>query len=439
MNNFKADVRDDVFILFAHLSGMVYPIFYDADKEVMRDVTHAVQDFYGDGIPSKDESNKRDFCYHIRRFLIYLYKDKLSIDRLSDSHLKMYRNTILLELQNKKDKQIECIKSKRTVNLYLRNIYKFIANYALRTNNPYLIGCTEQHQIQSGQFNEQGLRVDKNKEIKFYPLEFKVPSSSSGASLSKSQMITQSDFIELKKVIDESKSELFTKERDKLILDVARGVKFRRGSIISLTATMFKDISEAEETGEMTITPPIQKFGYELSFDISYSLALEIKVFIDTVLKPYLVENKLRTHWDGHIFVTNKAKGITGSYVSHRINIYAEKLGWPDGKRLHAVRHLASIDTIETEFTRQLELHPNDPEMARKIATITLKDKLGHLSEESQRTYIAHSSVNKVDELKRKKHECEKIEVAERAREQAELIKLKMKAKRLSEIDIDFN
>ena len=104
----------------------------------------------------------------------------------------------------------------------------------------------------------------------------------------------------------------------------------------------------------------------------------------------------------------------------------------------HVLRQLSAIDTLEEEYQEELEIYDNDPEMARKVASVTVKDKLGHLSENSQRTYLAHSAINKQEEQKLKKHEKERLFVAERATEQAELKRLKMKFLNESNLEIDF-
>lgn len=437
MSKFKADARDNVFVIFAKISGREYPVFYNKNKMVMRDETYAVQDFYVDGVAINDSANKKDFAYNIRRFLIYLNKKNIELSSVSNLRLKHYRNYILVESLKKKQSEVEGIKTKRTINVYIRNIYKFLAYYSLRTKNTQLIGCTENHQVKSGMFNKCGDRVDKSVDIKFYPLEFKVPSNGRQGNLSKEQIPTEADYLDLNRVIDDSHSSEFVKERDKLIIEIARKAAFRRGSIMSLNAAMFRNIDVAFEKGSMTVSPPKQKFGYELSFDIDYSLALEINSYISDVLEPYLEDKELLTKWNGALFIKVSGERMPDRYATQRISSYAKKLNWPKGKVIHVFRHLSAIDTLEEEYQKQLEIYDNDPEMARKVSSVTVKDKLGHISEEAQRSYLAHSAINKREDLELKKHEKERLFVAERAREQAEFKRLKMNFSKKSDIDFD--
>ena len=97
-------------------------------------------------------------------------------------------------------------------------------------------------------------------------------------------------------------------------------------------------------------------------------------------------------------------------------------LGWPKSKRLHALRHLAAIAIVEAEYNKLLKEHPHDPAIARKNLSITIKDKLGHLSDEAQLTYITYATKGDIKELSSKKIESAKIEVQKRVQEQLELL-----------------
>ena len=274
--SFSHNFTDNVFVLFGRLSGRDYPVFYSAKQEVLRNVTLAVQDHYkSDGISIENSANQRDFTYHIRRFIDYLSTHNLEIEELTDKKLKAYIKTLVDSTLEKEKKESLSIANKRTINVYIRNIYRFIANYAMRTNNKNLIGASQDHLIKSSLCSNAGIKVDKNTGnddgIKLYPLELAVPSKGSTTTLTKDQIITENDYLDLLNIIESSTSTIFVKERDKLIVKVARATAFRRGSIASLTKRDFNDLTEAEVTGNHVVTPLRQKFSYQLSFD-GYSI-----------------------------------------------------------------------------------------------------------------------------------------------------------------------
>lgn len=418
MDNSRVDITKPVFALYATLSGRTYPTLYGPDKKVLRAETFAVKALYSDGIKKNDNKDK---VHHVVRFLCYLHDLQVQLSKVRDPHIKAYRNSLLTE---------DTINQKRTINVYLTTIYKFIANYYETDPVRFasLIGPTHAYQVTSGIFDENRARVSKKPKVKLYPLKYTIPSAKGLTSLRLDQIPTDTDYILLLQCIESSGSDPFLIQRDKLAVEIARSSAFRRNSIISLKASQFRDITDAEDTGKMSITPAKQKFGYKFSFEINYSLALKIHLFINDLLDPFLKENQLSLKWSGALFINRDGSDMKKEYLSKRISNYAKKLGWPQRKVLHVFRHLFAIEESEKEYETQLKLN-SDPNVAKSAARIHLKDKLGHISPESQRTYLEYSQAitgtDRADKLK----ESEKMRITRQARIEQELLSLKRNKK----------
>lgn len=418
MDNKRVDITKPVFALYASLSGRYYPTLYGADKGTLKAESFAVNGLYSDGIKA---SESKDKVHHVVRFLCFLHQLQVPLEKVRDSHLKAYRNSLLTE---------ETLAQKKSINIYLTTIYNFIANYyetdPVRLSS--LIGQTHAYQVRSGLFNEHRARVRKNEQVNLYPLKFKVASSSGLTGLRLDQIPTDADYILLLDCIERSGAHPFLIQRDKLAIEIARTSAFRRNSIISLKASQFRDISDAEETGRMSVIPVKQKFGYQYSFEVNYSLALKINLFIRHGLDPYLKDGNLSLKWSGALFINKDGTDMTKQYLTKRISSYAKKLGWPRGKVLHVFRHLFAIEESDNEYESQLKIN-NDPNVAKSAARIHLKERLGHVSLESQRTYLEFSQALKGSDRDEKQHETKKMQVTRQARMEQELWSLKTNKK----------
>ncbi|MBR9793006.1 MAG: hypothetical protein GYB58_14765 [Gammaproteobacteria bacterium] len=418
MDNSRVDITKPVFALYASLSGRNYPTLYGPDKRALKAESFAVNALYPDGI---NKSDNKDKVHHVVRFLCFLHQLQVQLSKVRDSHIETYRNSLLTE---------GTINQKRTINIYLTTIYKFIANYyetdPIRLSS--LIGPTHAYQVNSGIFDENRARVSKKPKVKLYPLKYTIPSAKGLTSLRLDQIPTDTDYILLLDCIVNSGSDPFIIQRDKLAVEIARSSAFRRNSIISLKASQFRDITDAEDTGKMSITPAKQKYGYKFSFEINYSLALKINLFINDSLDPYLKENRLSLKWSGALFINQDGTDMKKQYLTIRISSYAKKLGWPKRKVLHVFRHLFAIEESESEYESQLKVN-SDPNVAKSATRIHLKDRLGHISPDSQRTYLEFSQAlagaDRVDKLK----ESEKMRITRQARIEQELLSLKRNKK----------
>ncbi|HIF9136538.1 TPA: hypothetical protein ACX6QO_001018 [Photobacterium damselae] len=411
----NVDISKPYFCLYARVFGNLVPVVYAPDRQVLTDVSQAIRNLFS---PNLSDDSKRDMTHHVIRFLNYIHSlspsSPITIDFVSDSIIKAYRHSLLTA-------------KKGSINVYIRTIYRFIANYYLL--NPELrkgmIGSTSNDNVRSGCFDKNGNFVTRNAEMDFYPLLYKTPKRKAGLSLKQDQIPTDSDFIDLIKAIDARQTSIFIKERDKLIVEFARNVGFRRISICSLNASTFDDISEAFEEGYMMVTPPRQKYGYQLSFRVNYTMALKTQGFIQNVLKPFLDDKKLRLNWSGKIFINENGKDMRLKYLTQHISSIAKSLGWPKGKVLHAFRHTFAISECDEIYHDRLK-SVKDPHVARSMATVMLKDKLGHLSESSQDVYLTHAENMTADEYQKKRHESERLKISEQARKERELIRYKL-------------
>lgn len=418
MDNSRVNINKPVFALYSLLSGRNYPTLYDADKRVLRNETFAVNALFSDGIKTGDSKDK---VHHVVRFLCYLHQLGVTLDKVRDSHIRAYRNSLLTR---------DTIAQKRTINLYLTTIYNFIANYyeidTVRFSS--LIGPSHEYQVQSGIFNENRIRVKRSKEFKLYPLLYKVPSAKGLAGLRSEQIPTDADYILLLDCIEKSQAKPFSIQRDRLAVEIARSSAFRRNSIVSLRASQFRDISEAEEFGRMCVVPAKQKFGYQYSFEINYSIALKIHLFVRHCLDPHVKANKLSLKTSGALFINEDGTDMKKNYLTQRISKYAKSLGWPNRKVLHVFRHLFAIEETDNEYESQLE-KSNDPNVAKSATRIHLRDRLGHINLDSQLTYLEHAQVLKESDRKEKKMESRRMHVSRQAKIEQELWLLKTNKK----------
>jgi len=434
-------------VIYSRKSGRDYPIFYGEDHRVIRDVTFTVLALFPDGVSIDSSSHDRNWIYEIKRFLSYLMENDIPLARCNDKVLELYRGIMLVKAIKSKSGKANEYKAKRSVNVYLTYIYKFIAKYYEldRVARPFLIGCTDDHRIKSGMFNHEGTRLDssnKDKELKFYPLLFKIANASS--TLNPQDIPTDAEYFELLECIDETAKSSFVKNRDKLLVNIARHSAFRRISLNSLNASDFTDnvIHQAESDGTAPITPKKQKFGYGKSFDLDYSLLLQIQSYINHSLKPYLESKELLASWDGALFVnTTDGCRMTKRYMTQAISKYCRKLGWKKGKVIHALRHLFASSEFEDEYEKQLQIGDKDPSRAMRAAKVHLKNKLGHNSLASQEAYLVSARLRESKAFEQKKHEAEKVEVAYRAKQQREHQEVESKLELLKNnphLDIDF-
>lgn len=431
---YKRVTKNDLYCIYANLSGEEYPMLY-SDSKLLLDETKALQQWLG-GI-RRSQKAKKDVVTEVVRFLRYLRKNNVQLELITDNRIRLYRNSLLVSDDNPNQ-----VKRKRSINLYLKYIYNFLSEYYLLDpcKRAYLIGSHNLCAVKSGLINSKGdpMREEakvyskRNYRVKNYPLQFDdLPNLSGVSALTKEQIPTEDHFNELLEAIESSSSNSFTRERDKLIVKLAKSSAMRRGSINSLRANQFvtDKIEQSVNDGVFLVTPPKQKFGYQRPYEIDLMTAFEVNSYINKYLKPYLYERNLLTRWSGAVFVKVNGEVLDDNYISKRIREKTKALGWPKGRLLHVFRHLFAMEYISKEYNRQMTKKGATPQSAIDAAVINLRDKLGHLSTESQKVYLslARAFIDN-DVLGESMSERKKLEMYRAVREKQELYELRRRS-----------
>ncbi|MBB6557531.1 integrase [Acidovorax soli] len=178
--------------------------------------------------------------------------------------------------------------------------------------------------------------------------------------------------------------------RDALIVDLAVEVGFRVGSIASLRDSDF-DKKKITTTAESTVvvTPLVQKYSYQNSFNIPVWLALRICALIEIRDEHLRCKGLSARVMERRIFVSERTlKPLTSRAISQQIACLLRSLGAPKGTSVHAFRALFCTEEIEREIDYRLA-RGLDTSAASICASVALK--MGHSDPLSIFSYVSRA------------------------------------------------
>lgn len=178
--------------------------------------------------------------------------------------------------------------------------------------------------------------------------------------------------------------------RDALIVDLAVEVGLRVGSIASLKVSDF-DERLIENTLEPTvsITPSVQKFSYENSFDVPVWLALRVCSLIRIRDEHARARGAMATLSHQHIFVSDRTFGpLKSRSISQLLSEILRSLGAPKGTSIHAFRGLFCTEEVEREIAHRVEKNM-DTSAASVSAVVAMR--MGHADPNSYFAYVSRA------------------------------------------------
>lgn len=324
---------------------------------------------------------------HLIEFWKYLSKEKLTLRKLSDDQLELYR-----------DRQLPLVKgnprsigsegaAKETVNAKLISIYR------------WLMWLQENGRLSLGTIGPTGCRITVVPDTRYahrkfghgtvsYPVLYRKTGRKSKHRASLAPTREQLDEVAAKLMERENE---YAGLRDSLVLDIAVETGMRRASINSLRASMFDRVRLEKATGStFLVCPPSQKFGYEEDVRFPVWLGLRVADFIAGAREDFLKSKPhLQDNADDRIFLsTRDCAPLTNRALSQTISAAMRAVGLPKGVAIHSGRRLFAAERIETEIDRRIELGL-DTSTDSICAAVSIE--MGHHNPESLFPYVSRS------------------------------------------------
>ena len=291
---------------------------------------------------------------------------------ISDAGLKAFRDDDLLVVKSNPRSRQSDRKAKATINARLAAVYRWIwwlqcsAYLPPRVAGPF--GCALTVAERDARV---GKRADGRVRLKM-PLLFR---DAERRSKHKTGFVATRDTADKAvEVLMSRPSSEYRNLRDALIVDLAVEVGLRVGSIASLLVTDF-DRRAIEGTSELTflVTPRVQKFSYQNSFDVPVWLALRVCALID-VRDDYLGSKGVgKSVAQQSIFLSERrCTPLRPRSISQLISGVLRSLGAPKGTSIHTFRGLFCTEEIERDIDYRIR-SGLDTSTASISAAVSLK------------------------------------------------------------------
>ncbi|GAC1031681.1 hypothetical protein thsps21_25080 [Pseudomonas sp. No.21] len=204
------------------------------------------------------------------------------------------------------------------------------------------------------------------------------------------------------------------------MIEVANVVGLRRGSINSLTCSLFLDsVAQSEGIDDARLVPPSQKFGYQNEYEFPFTLVSNVLQFISGPLKEFKEDLGITDKvTKDRIFLSSKTgKPLTDRAITDIFSKALREIGVSSGS-IHGLRRKYANDEIDKEINYRIE-KGLDTSVASICAAVSFR--LGHASPESLHPYVSARLQRrmKVESPEQKIARLEK-ELAETRRELAE-------------------
>ncbi|MDM4768260.1 hypothetical protein [Pelomonas sp. SE-A7] len=197
----------------------------------------------------------------------------------------------------------------------------------------------------------------------------------------------------LEHIVRTAKSD-YKAQRDSLFLDVSRYAGFRRGSTHSLTIDQFcQDLLLRWQEDTFSVTPKVQKLGYENSFEIPTDLALRVSDFIEgprrALVKRLGVGVSITRD---QVFLSMRTgRPVSARSMTSALRPAMRAAGGKKGKVIHAIRGLFASNVVLDEA-----IHRRDAGLDTSTVSIALATawKLGQKDPDSMVPYVAQELSN---------------------------------------------
>lgn len=315
-------------------------------------------------------------AYALAKWYRYLAQKRIDAFDADDMVLRGFRDAMLGKEAANRSGNAQA--RRRTINLDLRNIYLYYAwlqqdaHYGRRRHLLGAQGCQlTSTLLESEPAASRGRRR--------YPLAFRQVGERSKHRLNfvpnESHRAALTEYF-----YDRFSPELA--RRNCLLFELAWLVGWRRGSILSLTVDDFP-AERLEEQDSLEVMPPVQKFGYSNTFSVPYTVALDVRAYLDHE-RAALVERTGST--SRSIFLSERTgRPLSCRAVSMLFSRARVAIGWPIGAGLHAWRRGFTNAYVEREIDARIEL---GLDTGGEAIAMSVAHALGQQSLVSQAAYI---------------------------------------------------
>ena len=315
-------------------------------------------------------------AYALAKWYRYLAQERIDAFDAGDKELKAFREAMVKRKVAHSSGNPQA--RRRTINVDIRNIYLYYAwlqqdaRYGQRRRLLGAQGCQiTSTLLERDPGREQGQR--------HYPLTFRQAGERSKHRLG--FVPRESHRAALTEYFYEAFPPVLAR-RNCLMFELAWHVGWRRGSILSLTAEDFAE-DRLREDQSLEVTPAAQKFGYSYAFSVPYTVALQVRAYLErehAVLKARIGTTS------SHLFLSERTgQPLTPGAVSMLFSRARAALGWPAGAGLHAWRRGFTNTYIERELDARMEL---GLDTGGEAIAMSVAHALGQNSLASQAAYI---------------------------------------------------
>ena len=276
--------------------------------------------------------------------------------------------------------------AKRTVNVKLAHIYRFIywcqKNRRLPARTIGWLNCRVRSSLPESE--TRAARIDlKNDHL--YPLCFKRVGA--GSRQNQGQYWATGRDIEALEDHFWETLDFRLAERNTLALRIQAITAWRNESVNSLMVEAFSDsaLAKQRDNGFFIISPPKQKFGLEKAFALDWVVVDRIVEYIKTSRQQMLeaagVTEKVA---GGRLFIGASGRPLTDETYGEIMADAFKAIGAPKGSGGHSIRRYRTVEEVRSQIaSRQARELPID----RETITRAVMDLLGHTSEEAQSAY----------------------------------------------------
>lgn len=352
--------------------------------------------------------------YHVSTFLLFLFGLGKQVSEVNDISLREFRDSELKRLTISGNGSSPERVYMRTVNARLRRVYRFLMWY--QDFNLGVSGLIGPHGAVTCYYS-LGASGESQRSKNVYPL---LLVSSGSSSRHRLNFVATEEHLRKLRTYFAKRFDGYLRHRNLLLIEVANVVGLRRGSINSLTCSLFLDsVAQSEGIDDARLVPPSQKFGYQNEYEFPFTLVSNVFQFISGPLKEFKEDLGITDKvTKDRIFLSSKTgKPLTDRAITDIFSKALREIGVSSGS-IHGLRRKYANDEIDKEINYRIE-KGLDTSVASICAAVSFR--LGHASPESLHPYVSARLQRrmKVESPEQKIARLEK-ELAETRRELAE-------------------
>lgn len=327
---------------------------------------------------------------HLKSLIEFLDRNSIPLTQMNDQVLASFRDEEVIKVKSSRNSSSSEKAAQRTVNSKLRRAYQFaLWLQEVEQLNTSLIGpryCQITSTLPNKKSDGKAIQTFFLRQKENFPLLFR--NTGSGSRHGLQYEATDEDVALITRYFSSTFSR-YVAQRNILMMELARQVSWRRGSINSLTCEQFTKVAfEDFDDDQLLVIPASQKFGYERAFEVPFRLAFQVAEFIATERRELLREHGWsESNAQSRIFLSEKrgtplSDATLSLIFGHAFRAIGRKRR---GANIHSFRRKFANDVTDREIEDRLELGLDTG--AQSVAS-SVAIKMGHKSPESLTPYI---------------------------------------------------